>query len=477
MEMAAEMKTLPIAVIGAGPIGLAAAAHLLERGLPVRVYEAGAVVGANLRDWGHVRIFSPWRHNIDRAAREILERHGWHEPPPDDLPTGDEICDLYLDPLARMPELAPAIETSARVIAIARRGLDKVTGRGREERPFEITVERSGGSRRRDLARAVIDASGTWNQPNPIGASGLPAEGEAEHADRIAYGMPDVLGRERATYAGRRTIVIGAGYSAANVLLDLVRLAAEVPGTESLWVVRGTNLARVYGGGDADQLPARGALGWQLREAVERGDIALAAGFAAMRVREAGGRLFLDGETAQGERSLGPVDRIVVATGQRPDLTMTRELRLELDPWLEGVEALGPLIDPNLHSCGTVPPHGHRELGHPEPGFYTVGVKSYGRAPTFLLLTGYEQVRSVAAALAGDMAAADHLQLTLPETGICEDNGYEADVCCGSAYEEVEVTASGCCGGPAPAEVEACCVADAIAKDEGKAGCGCGVAA
>jgi thioredoxin reductase len=477
MEMAAEMKTLPIAVIGAGPIGLAAAAHLVERGLPVRVYEAGARVGANLRDWGHARIFTPWRHNIDQAAREILERHGWHEPSPDALPTGDEICDLYLDPLARMPELAPTIETNARVVSITRHGLDKVTSRGRERQPFEITVERPDGSRRRDIARAVIDASGTWTQPNPIGASGLLAEGESEHADRIAYGMPDVLERERDTYSGRRTLVIGAGYSAANVLLDLIRLATEAPGTEALWVVRGTNLARVYGGGDADQLPARGALGWHLKEAVERGDIALVSGFSVTRVREAGGRLFLDGDTAQGERSLGPVDRIVVATGQRPDLAMTRELRLELDPWLEGVKALGPLIDPNLHSCGTVPPHGHRELGHPEPGFYTVGVKSYGRAPTFLLLTGYEQVRSVAAALAGDMEAADDVRLSLPETGICEDNGYDAGVCCGSPYEEVEVKASACCGGPAPAKVEACCVADAIAKDEGKAGCGCGVAA
>jgi thioredoxin reductase len=475
--MATDMKTLPIAVIGAGPIGLAAAAHLVERGLPVRVYEAGAVVGANLRDWGHVRIFTPWRHNIDPAARSILERHGWQMPAPDALPTGDELCDLYLDPLARTPELAPRIEMAARVVAITRSGLDKVTSRGREARPFEITAERPDGSRRRDLARAVIDASGTWNQPNPIGASGLPAEGEANHADRIAYGMPDVLGRDRAIYAGRRTLVIGAGYSAGNVLLDLIRLATEAPGTEALWVVRGTNLARVYGGGDADQLPARGALGWRLKESVERGDIALTSGFAATRVREAGGHLFLDGETARGAKSLGPVDRIVVATGQRPDLAMTRELRLELDPWLEGVKALGPLIDPNLHSCGTVPPHGHRELSHPEPGFYTVGVKSYGRAPTFLLLTGYEQVRSVAAALDGDMAAADDVRLTLPETGICEDNGYETGACCGNPHEEIEVKASGCCGGPAPAGVQACCVADAVAKDEGKAGCGCGVAA
>jgi hypothetical protein len=125
------------------------------------------------------------------------------------------------------------------------------------------------------------------------------------------------------------------------------------------------------------------------------------------------------GAAALAPSLLGPFDRIIVATGQRPDLALTRELRLDLDPWLESTRALGPMIDPNLHSCGTVRPHGYRELQHHEPGFYTVGIKSYGRAPTFLLATGYEQVRSVAAHLAGDEQAATRVQLCLPETGVC----------------------------------------------------------
>ena len=176
--------------------------------------------------------------------------------------------------------------------------------------------------------------------------------------------------------------------------------------------------------------------------------------------------MIVEGATVDGSRSIGSVDRIIAATGQRPDLSLTRELRLELDPWLESAKALGPLIDPNLHSCGSVPPHGHRELSHPEPGFYTVGVKSYGRAPTFLLLTGYEQVRSVAAALAGDLAAADDVRLVLPETGVCT-----------TRRPLSESSSAGCCGGPAPAEVDACCVADAVAKVAGKSGCGCKAAA
>lgn len=492
------LSDLPVAVIGAGPIGLAAAAHLAERGVPVKVFEAGPSVGANIRDWAHVRVFTTWEQNVDTASRRLLERHGWSLPAADALPTGGELYRDYLAPLSQVPELKGAIETGARVFAITRQGLDKVTSRGREERPFELRITDSMGDARTFLARAVIDASGTWQNQNPLGASGLPAPGEQAHAARIAYGMPDVLGPARAIYAGRRVAVVGGGYSAINVLLDLVRLAKDAPATEIVWVVRGTDMNRVYGGGSADQLEARGALGTRLRQLVESDRIRLVTGFATQAVRASGKGVELVGTLRGAEAVLHPVDRIVVATGQRPNLDMTRELRLELDPWLEGVKALGPLIDPNLHSCGSVPPHGHRETSHPEPGFYTVGVKSYGRAPTFLLLTGYEQARSVAAAIAGDMMAADNVHLVLPETGICStDNAAGAAGCCGGPELEpavagrtetgscqpkaepakVAAVAAGCCGGPAPVEANACCVADAVAKDAGRKGCGCGIAA
>lgn len=456
-------ESLPVAVIGAGPIGLAAAAHLAERGIKVKVFEAGATVGANIRDWGHVRVFTTWEQNVDTASRRLLERHGWTLPEADKLPTGDELYRQYLQPLSELPELKENIQTGARVIAISRAGLDKVTSKGRDTKPFEIRIADRDGHQQIVYAKAVIDASGTWQNPNPIGTSGLPAPGEDRFAERIAYGMPDVLGRQRATYANRRIAVVGGGYSAINVLLDLVRLAQDAPQTKAVWVVRGTNMNRIYGGGSADQLEARGALGTNLKRLVDQGRIQLVTGFATTEIRQQDDGLQLIGATANGELSLPAVDRIIVATGQRPNLEMTRELRLELDPWLEGVKALGPLIDPNLHSCGSVPPHGHRETSHPEPGFYTIGVKSYGRAPTFLLLTGYEQARSVAAAIAGDLVAADNVHLVLPETGICStDNAADA---------------AGCCGGPAPAESNACCVADVVAKDAGKAGCGCGAAA
>ena len=426
-------SALPIAVVGAGPVGLAAAAHLVSRGMPVKVYEAGSAIGANIRDWGHVRLFTPWRYCVDAEAVRLLTRHGWQMPDGETVPTGHELVSRYLEPLAATPALSAVIETRARVTAIARHGIDKVVSRGRDGRPFVLVVETPEGERR-DLARAVIDASGTWASPNPLGAGGIAATGEAAFAERIAYGIPDVLGRDRSLYAGRTTLVVGAGHSAANVLLDLDRLAAAEPETAIVWATRGANLARVFGGGAADELPSRADLGTRTRRLIENGRIRLLAGFAIRQLREEAGRLIVDGETADGPQALGPVDRIVVCTGQRPDLTITRELRLDLDPWLECARRLGPAIDPNLHSCGSVPPHGHRELSHPESGFYTVGIKSYGRAPTFLLLTGYEQARSVAAALAGDFAAADDVRLVLPETGVCTTqigDGPPGASCCG----------------------------------------------
>ena len=460
--MSVDRFVLPVAVIGGGPVGLAAAAHLVTRGVPVKLYEAGETVAANVRDWGHVQLFSPWRFNTDAAATAILREHGWQAPAPDALPTGSDLYAAYLQPLAETPALRSVIETSARVRNVSRDGIDKVLSRGRGDYPFALAIDEADGSSRIDLARAVIDASGTWTSQNPASASGTPAVGEITFADRIAYGVPDVLGRDRDAYAGRRVLVIGGGHSAANVLLDLARLAEADHRTQIIWAVRAANLNRVFGGGEADKLDARGKLGDDLRKLVESGRLQIELGFAVEKIERRGDALAVTERTASDARKLGPVDRIVVCTGQRPDLAITRELRLDLDPWLESARTLGPMIDPNLHSCGSVPPHGYRQLAHPEPGYFAVGIKSYGRAPTFLMATGYEQVRSVAAHLAGDESAANDVRLVLPETGVCSTNIV------------AEIAASkGCCGGPAPADADACCVEDATAKASGAEGCGC----
>ncbi|MFI7588827.1 NAD(P)-binding domain-containing protein [Spongisporangium articulatum] len=410
--------SLPVAVIGAGPVGLAAAAQLHERGLPFVVLEAGDGPGAAVREWSHVRFFSPWRFSTDAAARRLLEPTGWQEPPAEDLPTGADLVARYLRPLAEHPALAPHIRYGARVTGIAREGLDRVRTADRDGVPFLVRLEDESEL----LARAVIDATGTWFTPNPLGANGLPARGERALAGRLDPAMPDVLGADRGLFAGRHTLVVGAGHSAANTLLSLAELAQAEPGTRITWALRRDSADKAFGGETADELPARGELGHELHRLVDAGQAEVVTGFHAVAVHEQDGRLLVTGRAPGGdtstERTLA-ADRVVVATGFRADFSFATELRIDLDPILESTRDLAPLIDPNEHSCGTVPPHGVDQLTHPETGYYAVGMKSYGRAPTFLLATGYEQVRSVTAALAGDWGEARDVQLDLPETGVC----------------------------------------------------------
>lgn len=414
---------LPVAVIGAGPVGLAAAAQLATRRQPFLLLEAGDRIASSIADWAHVRLFSPWRYNTDPAARDLLTRTGWTAPDPDHLPTGGELIAGYLAPLAVHPDIAPHIRLGVKVEAVARQGFDKVRTAGREQAPFLLRL--SDGTEL--LARAVIDASGTWRSPNPLGGNGLPAHSEADAiaAGRVFAGMPDVTGTLRSRFAGQTVAVVGAGHSATGTLLALAELAAQEPDTVVHWLVRSPDPSRSYGGGAADALPARGSIGTRVRQLVESGAITVHTGFFVQEVT-ADGLVSADGRK---------VDAAVIvnATGARPDFSSGTELRLDLDPILGSTRALAPLIDPNQHSCGTVPPHGYQELAHPEDGFYVVGAKSYGRAPTFLLATGYEQARSVVAALTGDFQAAADVHLELPETGVCSSNN------------EVE-TDSGCCG-------------------------------
>lgn len=468
VEIAKADSNLPVAVLGAGPVGLAAAARLIERGIEPLVLEAGASVGASLLDYGHVRLFSPWRYDIDPAMAAMLEPTGWQRPPEAELPLAREVVERVLRPFSALPRVAPHLRLRTRVTSIGRQGFDKVKTAGRERAPFVIDAVQDGVPIQ-FKARAIIDATGTWTSPNPVGANGLAAAGERENAGRVFYGIPDVLGRERSRYAGKRTLVVGAGHSAANALLGLAELARAVPGTRLAWAVRSPALTRVFGGGAADALPARGRLGSDLRRLRDEGGLDFYAGMHATAIREEDDRLTIAGHDRNGKpMRIDGIDQIVCATGQRPDLSLASELRLKLDPWLESTEALGPLIDPNLHSCGTVRPHGHRELAHPEAGFYTVGVKSYGRAPTFLMATGFEQVRSVVAAIAGDLEAADRVELDLPETGVCGGGVTLTDGAASPAVDE------GCCGGPPKADAAACCALDEAAKAQGASGCGCG---
>lgn len=422
-----SFTSLPVVVIGAGPVGLAAAANLVERGLPLLVLEAGDEVAASVRDWGHVRLFTPWEYLIDPAGRRLLERSSaWEPPPADEVPRGAELVSDYLTPLA--DQLGDQILTRHRVTSVSRVGHDRMKDGARASAPFLVVAKTPGGVRRIH-ARAVIDASGTWTSPNPMGAGGVAADGELEFSEHIRYGMPDALGRERGRYAGKRVLVVGSGHSAIGSILALRELSKRAPDTRVAWAIRRDSPGSLWGGGADDELAQRGALGTMVHDAVESGDVKLLLGMSIASLGGVGGALeVFDVE----QRSRVVVDEIVVATGSRPDLGMLRELRLEMDLATESTRALGPLIDPNHHSCGSVSPHGAVELAHPERDFYIVGMKSYGRAPTFLLRTGYEQVRSVVAELAGDHEAARRVELILPQTGVCSTGlGVEgAGGCC-----------------------------------------------
>ncbi len=426
-----NQQNLPIAVIGAGPIGLAAAAQLVKRGLTPVVIEAGDAIATSVSRWAHVRMFSPWQYNVEGAATELLKNAGWREPEAEHLPTGKELVEEYLKPLSELPQIKPQIRLGTRVVSVTRQGFDKMKSDGRENAPFLLTVKNSSGEEEQIIARAVIDASGTYAVPNPAGASGVFAPGERAAADNIFYGIPDVIGADRARYAGKRVVVIGSGHSAFNVLLDLATLAEIEPQTEITWVVRRKNTKTLFGGGEQDELPARGLLGSRARQFIDSGKVKLVSGFNVTEFKRTNEGTVVSSES----ESLPPTDEIVVAAGFRPDLDILRELRLNLDDRVESPAALATLIDPNLHSCGTVYPHGAEELKHPETDFYIVGMKSYGRAPTFLLMTGYEQVRSVVAAIAGDGAAALQVELVLPETGVCKTDE-SGESCCGGGVSE-----------------------------------------
>ncbi|WP_067536650.1 FAD-dependent oxidoreductase [Nocardia crassostreae] len=435
------MNGLPVVVVGAGPIGLAAAAELRERGLTPLVFERGAAAGAAVFEWNHVRLFSRWGELIAPAARRLLEADGWIAPDPDTYPTGREWAGDYLAPLA-MALGDTVVHFGAEVVGVTRRGRDRVVDAGRDTEPLTVHVRSADGDQR-ILARAVIDASGTWTGPNPLGGDGLPAIGETAAAQAISYRVPDLDDpRVRARYAGAHTVVAGSGHSALTAIVALAELARQAPGTTLTWVLRRGEVGNTFGGGDSDELPARGALGSRAKAAVDSGRLRIVTGFRTAAVEPAAdGRVALVAES--GARIDG-VDRVVVLTGFRPELSWLSEIRLGLDPVLQAPVQLAPLIDPNVHSCGTVYPHGVRELSHPEPGFYLAGMKSYGRAPTFLALTGYEQVRSIAAALAGDHESAARVELTLPETGVCGGAG---------VFDEPDAPGSGGYCGPVTPEL------------------------
>ncbi|GAA0995127.1 thioredoxin reductase [Subtercola frigoramans] len=337
-------ELLPIVVIGAGPQGLAAAAHLLEHGIEPLVFEAGAGPAAAVSEWGHVRLFSEWPELVDAAASRLLAPTGWVAPTKG-YPTGAKWVSSYLAPLASA--LGDRIRYGTRVTGVGRRGRDRLVDAGRGEQPFTVHVVDAEGVETRVDARAVIDASGTWAQPNPAGADGLPALGERAAADFVSYRIPNCADAEQ--YAGKHTVVVGSGHSAATAVIELSRVVKQHPNTRVTWALRRGTVGNTFGGGLADELPARGALGTRAQQLVDTGVVDLVTGFRVEQIRTDGAGAVLVSEDG---RALPVAEKVVVLTGFRPDLSFLSEIRLELDPTLQAPVRIAAEVDPNLHSCG-----------------------------------------------------------------------------------------------------------------------------
>ncbi|MFB1099630.1 NAD(P)-binding domain-containing protein [Terribacillus sp. JSM ZJ617] len=417
---------LPVVIIGGGPVGLAAAAHLVEYGLPFVILEKGESVGSNILEWGHVQLFSPWEYNTNQAATKLLSETEWQHPDKDKLPTGQELVNDYLKPLSQLQVMQEKIRFNSKVVALTKDGADKLKSDNRNERAFVVHYK-NGSKLEKVRASAIIDASGTWQNPNPPYADGVWLDSSIR--DSVHTNIPAVK-QQPEVFKDKHAVVIGSGHSALNTLLNLAELKADFPSTKISWILRRESPVSAFGGEEQDQLAARGALRSSAHKLVEQGVIDVSAPFNVEAIDYDGSKYTLSSKEGN---VISSVDEIIVNTGARPDFSFLREVRYVIDPIVESTPALAPLIDPNLHSCGTVRPHGEEELRHPESNFYVAGVKSYGRAPTFLLATGYEQVRSIVASIAGDAESAKQVKLKLPETGVCKTNivTVKQQSCCG----------------------------------------------
>ncbi|MFN2432378.1 MAG: hypothetical protein ABR599_06095 [Gemmatimonadota bacterium] len=401
------MTSRRMAILGAGPVGLAALARAREQGWDARVYERGRV-GENVRAWGHVRMFSPHGMNAGGGVT------GAGAPGPDDLLTGDEYVEAYLEPMSRRAGLIERVMTGTAVLAVSRGGLrkgDEIATRERGLRPFHVLVEGPAGERVEE-AEVVLDATGTFGTPNWLGEGGIPAPGERAAGAGVEHALPDLEGVARGLYSGRHTLVVGSGHSAATAIGWLARIARGSPGTRVTWVTRSA-ASRPVAEVPVDPLTERA------RVAAEANDMAAAAGrgeapwlarlpgFAVRGVERAGEGFRARLSRGAEERTLA-ADRLLALVGYRPDLELTRELQVQTCWATEGTyplaAALLSLEGAAAGDCLRVPDLGSGTLLHPERGFFTVGAKSYGRNPNFLIRSGLRQVDEVLELLRGHAA-------------------------------------------------------------------------
>ncbi len=383
-----------LAILGAGPVGLEAALAAHDAGLSFVVFEAAARPAAHVRSWGHVRLFTPWSMSVSARMRRHLEDAG-HEVPASEetCPTGAELVARVLEPVAALPALAPGLRTGSRVRAVGREGLlksDEIGTGGRAGRPFRLLVEGPDGAQRVERARAVLDCTGTWGNPNSLGAGGIPAPGEEAAAHFILRGIPSP--EERAGLAGLRVLLVGAGHSAQTAARDLAEDAAAEGGPRVLWAVRSPDPDA--GAVPDDPLPGRAELARRAHEILAGGapGVEVVPGAEVTALDAAGEGVAVMLATSGGARRV-EVDRIVSLTGSVGDASLYRQLQVHECYATSGPMSLAAaLLGAGGGDCLVQPETGPDVLKNPEPDFFVLGSKSYGRNATFLLRVGWEQV-------------------------------------------------------------------------------------
>ena len=383
-----------VAVLGAGPTGLEAALAAVERGWDVTVYEAAPHVAGHVREWGHVRLFTPW--SMDVSPRVAAALGG--APTGDDSPTGHELADV----LGRVGALlGDRLRLSTRVDAVAREGLLKSEEIGTSRRansPFRLLLTGPDGEERVEHADVVLDCTGSWGNPSPTGDGGIPAQGERALGDRVVRRIPDVRDDPQ-RWAGREVLLVGAGNSAQTVARDLAAVGATVR-----WAVRAPR--PLWGAVADDPLPDRVALVASSRRLVsdEVPQVELVAGVVVERLRDDAGRIGVTLRGRDGSRRQLVVDEVVSMTGAAPDASLYRQLQVHECYATEGpMNLAATLMGSGAADCLAQPALGVDALRTPEPRFFVLGIKSYGRNNTFLLRVGWEQVAEVFAALDSEL--------------------------------------------------------------------------
>ena len=390
-----------VAILGAGPVGLDAALAAVDAGLSFTLYEAGSSVGRNVADWGHVRLFTPWSLNVSPRMRRHLAAAGRGPGvDPEACPTGSEFVDRLLEPVAGLPAVSSRIELGARVVAVGRKGLlkhESIGGGEREQRPFRLLVERS-ASRVIESADTVLDCTGTWGHPNAVGDGGIPAPGEEDLDGSLIRRIPD-LPAEGELWEGS-TLLVGAGHSAQTAACALAALAGERPGTRIVWALRDEDPAWTI---DGDPLSGRLELS-RRAEALARGEspaVEVRRGVAIESFARRGDRIEVTLRHADETTETVSVDRVLALTGNVGDHTLYRELQIHECYATSGPMKLSAaLLGASSADCLDQESHGVDTLRNPEPRFFILGSKSYGRNNTFLMRVGWDQVDEVFGALA-----------------------------------------------------------------------------